>query len=172
LDFRILDASAFYAGVPFRSSSDCYTTSLVYDEIKHIKKNHDALGTLLETNRLKIREPDKISMEVAVKMAKVTGDFQQLSKQDISIIALCIEMKGEIISDDFAISNVAKNLGLKVSPIMTKGIEDVGRWVHYCPGCRINHTSGKECPMCGTPLKRKLHKGKSLSAPLNERTIT
>ncbi|MDH3657622.1 MAG: nucleotide-binding protein [Nitrosopumilus sp.] len=168
MDFRILDASAFYAGVPFRSSSDCYTTSLVYDEIKHIKKNHDALGTLLETNRLKIREPNKESIEAATKAAKDTGDFQQLSKQDISIIALCIEMKGEIISDDFAISNVAKNFGLKVSPIMTKGIEDIGKWVHYCPGCRTNHTSGKECPMCGTPLKRKLLKGKSFSVPLNE----
>ena len=47
----------FMQGVPFRSSDDYHTTSLVYDEIKHIKKNHDALGTLFETNRLKIREP-------------------------------------------------------------------------------------------------------------------
>jgi len=158
LDFRILDASAFYAGVPFRSSDEYYTTSLAYDEIRHIKKNHDALGTLLETNRLKIREPDKESTKAAIKAAKDTGDFPQLSKQDISIIALCIEMNGEIISDDFAISNVAKNLRLKVSPIMTQGIKDVGKWIHYCPGCRTNHTNGKECPMCGTPLKRKLLK--------------
>ena len=159
MDFRILDASAFYAGVPFRSSSDCYTTSLVYEEIKHIKKNHDAIGMLLETNRLKIRDPSKESIKAAVKAAKSTGDFPQLSKQDISIIALCIEMNGEIISDDFAISNVAKNLGLKISPIMTQGIKDVGKWIHYCPGCRTNHTNKKECPMCGTPLKRKLLKG-------------
>jgi len=158
LDFRILDASAFYAGVPFRSSNDYYTTSLVYDEIRHIKKNHGALEILLETNRLKIRESDRESTEVAIKAAKDTGDFQQLSKQDISIIALCIEMNGEIISDDFAISNVAKNLGLKISPIMTQGIKDVGKWIHYCPGCRTNHTNGKECPACGTPLKRKLLK--------------
>jgi len=158
LDFRILDASAFYAGVPFRSSDDYYTTSLAYDEIKHIKKNHDVLGTLLETNRLKIREPDKESTETAIKAAKDTGDFPQLSKQDISIIALCIEMNGEIISDDFAISNVAKNLGLKISPIMTQGIKDVGKWIHYCPGCRTNHINKKECPICGTPLKRKLLK--------------
>ncbi len=159
MDFRILDASAFYAGVPFRSSNDCYTTSLVYDEIKHIKKNHDALGTLLETNRLKIREPDTESTKNAIIAAKDTGDFPQLSKQDISIIALCIEMNGEIISDDFAISNVVKNLGLKISPIMTQGIKDVGKWIHYCPGCRTNHINKKECPMCGTPLKRKLLKG-------------
>ena len=158
MDFRILDASAFYAGVPFRSSSDCYTTSLVYDEIKHIKKNHDALGTLLETNRLKIREPDTNATKDAINAAKKTGDYPQLSKQDLSIIALCIELHGEIISDDFAISNVAKNLGLKISPIMTQGIRDVGRWVHYCPGCKKNFESGKECPICGTPLKRKLLK--------------
>ena len=158
MDFRILDASAFYAGVPFRSSDICYTTTLVFDEIKHIKKNHDALGTLLETNRLKIREPDVESTKTAILAAKNTGDFPQLSKQDISIIALCIENKGDIITDDFAISNVAKNLGLKITPIMTKGIKDVGKWVHYCPGCRTNHTSGTECPACGTPLKRKLLK--------------
>jgi len=158
LDFRILDASAFYAGVPFRSSSVYHTTSLVYDEIRHIKKNHGALEILLETNRLKIREPDKESTEAAVKAAKDTGDFPQLTKQDISIIALCIEMNGEIISDDFAISNVVKNLGLKISPIMTQGIKDVGKWIHYCPGCKTNHTNVKECPICGTPLKRKLLK--------------
>ena len=158
MDFRILDASAFYAGVPFRSSDVWYTTTLVFDEIKHIKKNHDALGTLLETNRLKIREPDVESTKTAIRAAKNTGDFPQLSKQDISIIALCIENKGDIITDDFAISNVAKNLGLKITPIMTKGIKDVGKWVHYCPGCRTNHTSGTECPACGTPLKRKLLK--------------
>jgi UPF0271 protein len=168
LDFRILDASAFYAGVPFRSSSDCYTTSLVYDEIKHIKKNHEALETLLETNRLKIREPDKISLDLAIKSSKSTGDYQQLSKQDISIIALCIDLKGEIISDDFAISNVAKNLNLKISPIMTNGIKDVGKWVHYCPGCRSNHKNGKECPICGTPLKRKLLKRQTSTVPINE----
>jgi len=158
LDFRILDASAFYAGIPFRSSSVYHTTSLVYDEIRHIKKNHGALEILLETKRLKIREPDKESTKVAVKAAKDTGDFPQLSKQDISIIALCIEMSGEIISDDFAISNVVKNLGLKISPIMTQGIKDVGKWIHYCPGCKTNHTNVKECPICGTPLKRKLLK--------------
>ena len=158
MDFRILDASAFYAGVPFSSSSVYHTTSLVYDEISHIKKNHGALEILLETKRLKIREPDKKSTDVAVKAAKDTGDYSQLTKQDISIIALCIEMSGEIISDDFAISNVVKNLGLKISPIMTQGIKDVGKWIHYCPGCKTNHTNVKECPICGTPLKKKLLK--------------
>jgi UPF0271 protein len=161
LDFKILDASAFYAGVPFGSDNDWYTTSLVYEEIKHIKKNHDVLGTLLETNRLKIMDPDNKSTSSAIISAKKTGDYPQLSKQDISIIALCISLNGQIITDDFAISNVARNIGLRISPVMTTGIQDVGRWIHYCPGCSTNHISGKECPMCGTPLKRKLLKRES-----------
>ena len=158
MDFRILDASAFYAGVPFGSSEECYTTTNVFDEIKHIKKSHEALETLMETNRLKIRVPDEESIKKATESAKKTGDYQQLSKQDLSILALAIQLDGQIISDDFAISNVAKNVGLKISPVMTQGISDVGKWIHYCPGCRSNHKSGKECPSCGTPLKRKLLK--------------
>ncbi len=157
---KVLDASAFYTGMPFRTSENCYTTPLVYDEIKHIKKNHDALGILLETNRLIIREPRIQSIRSAISESSKTGDFPQLSKQDISIIALGIEINGEIVSDDFAISNVIKNVGLKISPIMTNGIKDIGKWIHYCPGCKNKYNTGKECPLCGTILKRKLLKEK------------
>ena len=163
MDFKILDASAFYAGVPFRSSNNFYTTSLVYDEIKHIKKDHDVIGILLDTNRLKIREPDRQSIIKAEYAAEKTGDLPQLSKQDISVLALSIELNSEIISDDFSISNVAKNLGLKISPIMTLGIRDVGKWIHYCPGCKARYDKGKKCLICGTSLKRKLLKRESLS---------
>lgn len=156
--FRVLDASAFYAGIPFRTSDEFFTTSLIFDEIKHIKKNHDAIDTLLETNRLKISDPESEYIEKIRTVSKKTGDFNQLSKQDISAIALCLQMNGEIITDDFAISNVAKNLNLKVLPLMTSGITDVGNWIHYCPGCKKNFESGSECPLCGTQLKRKLIK--------------
>ncbi len=161
MDFKIIDASGFYAGIPFGSPSDFITTSLVYDEIKHIKKNHDAIGVLFETGRLKIRDPDLESTNFVKNKAQETGDLQQLSKEDISVLALCIELNGELISDDFAISNVAKNLGIQISPIMTKGIEDVGKWVHYCVGCGKSFQKVSECPLCGNPLKRKLTKNVS-----------
>ncbi len=156
--FRILDASAFYAGIPFSTTNEFFTTSLIFDEIKHIKKNHDAIETLMEAKRLKISDPDAEFVDKVKAASKKTGDFNQLSKQDISVIALCLQMNGEIITDDFAISNVAKNLNLKVSPLMTSGINDVGNWIHYCPGCKKNFESGSECPLCGTRLKRKLIK--------------
>lgn len=161
MDFKILDASAFYVGIPFKSESDCYTTSLVYEEIKHIKKSQNVLETLQETGRLKIRDPKKEFINMAINAAQKTGDFHQLSKQDLSVIALCIEIRGQIISDDFAVSNVAKNLGLDILPLMTKGIKDVGEWIHYCPACKSIHNMGRECPVCGTPLKRKLIKNVS-----------
>ena len=182
MDIRILDASAFYAGVPFASSASSYTTSLVYQEIKHIKRNYDALDAILDIKRLRIRDPNLTSITSAKEAAKATGDLPQLSKQDISIIALGIEMSGDIVTDDFAVSNVAKSLHLNVMPIMTRGITDQGRWVHYCPGCRTNHYSSNLakgervkvksnmttaftdmvncCPACGTRLKRKLLKNR------------
>jgi len=144
--------------MPFSTTDEFFTTSLIFDEIKHIKKNHDAIGTLMETKRLKISDPDSEFVDKIKVASKKTGDFNQLSKQDISVIALCLQMNGEIITDDFAISNVAKNLNLKVSPLMTSGINDVGNWIHYCLGCKKNFESGSECPLCGTRLKRKLIK--------------
>jgi endoribonuclease Nob1 len=158
LVFRILDASAFYAGIPFSTRDEFFTTSLIFDEIRHIKKNHNAIETLMETSRLRISDPEIEFIEKIKTASKKTGDYNQLSKQDISVIALCLQMNGEIITDDFAISNVAKNLNLKVSPLMTSGINDVGNWIHYCPGCKKNFESGSECPLCGTLLKRKLIK--------------
>lgn len=160
MGFRILDASAFYAGVPFRSPGEYCTTPQVYDEVRHIKKDHGALDTLLGTGRLRIMEPRAESVEAAARAAKGTGDFGQLSGQDVSVIALGLEVGGHIVTDDYAVSNVAGNLGIRACPVMTAGIRDVGRWVSYCPGCGTGQESGKECARCGTPLKRRLVKGR------------
>jgi endoribonuclease Nob1 len=156
LDSRILDASGFYAGIPFASSEKFLTTSLVFEEIKHIKKNQDALGVLLETKRLEIKEPENKYVDLITKQAKKTGDIQKLSKEDISCLALGLQLKSELITDDFAVSNVAKNLGLKVIPVMTEGIKNVGDWLYYCPGCHKKFTGISECPLCGNKLRRKL----------------
>ena len=165
MDFKILDASAFYAGVVFGVNSNnneenslYTTTSAVYDEIKHIKERQGVLNTMIETNKLQIREPDTQSIQKVIEAAKKTGDYPQLSKQDISVLALSSQTQGKIITDDFAVSNVAKYLKIMVHPIMTLGIRYEGVWMHYCPGCRKNFKNKVECPLCGTPLKRKLLK--------------
>ena len=111
--FRVLDATAFYAGIPFSSQDSYYVTTMVYDEIKHIKKNHSALEILLDSKRLVIHDPD-INFEEKVRYtAKETGDLKSLSNEDISSISLSLEFNTALISDDFAISNVAKQLGIE-----------------------------------------------------------
>jgi len=158
LGFRVLDASAFYAGVPFGSLDDNYTTSLVFDEINHIKKNHGALEILLETKRLIIKDPESQYTESVIETSKKTGDFQHLSNEDISSIALCLQLNGELLTDDFAVSNVSKNLGINIIPIMTSGIRDKGNWIYYCSGCAKSFSKISTCPLCGNVLRRKLNK--------------
>ena len=156
--FRVLDATAFYAGMPFSSNDSFMTTSFVYEEIQHIKEKQGALDILQQTNRLQVRDPEKKTVDVVNNTAKKTGDKQTISEQDISIIALALENKVELITDDFAVTNVAKQLGIKTSSLMTKGINTVGKWISYCSVCGKEFQKGKECPICGNKLNRKLIK--------------
>ncbi len=165
--FRILDATSFYAGIPFLSHEVSYTTPLVFEEIKHIKKNQGVITILIESNRLKIVEPEKKFIHIAISKAKETGDYQRLSKEDISVIALCLQMQGELITDDFAVSNVVKHLSLKVSPIMTKGA-DVIKWTYFCSACETSFSNASVCPTCGSKLVRRSSKRKSSSNPVSQ----
>ena len=153
--FRVLDSSAFYAGIPFSSNEPSYITPLVYNEIDHIKKDHDAVQILIETKRLTINEPEDQFINAASNAAKKSGDFSNLSDEDISTIALSLQLEAELVTDDFAVSNVAKNLNIKVIPVMTDGIKNVVTWKYYCSGCKINFSKITECPRCGNKLKRK-----------------
>ena len=155
-----MDATAFYAGIPFSSQSTHYVTTLVFDEIKHIKKNHDALQILIDSNRLLVRQPQVDFQERVEKCAQNTGDIHSLSKQDISCIALSLELNTELISDDFAVLNVSNKLGINTIPLMTNGIKVVGKWIFYCPACKKDFSDEKNSLLCGNKLKKKLVKSK------------
>ena len=156
--FRILDATAFYAGIPFSSNDSFMTTSMVYEEIQHIKAKQGALDMLQQTNRLQVRDPEEETTNIVNDIAEKTGDKQTISEQDVSIIALAFEKKIELITDDFAVTNVAKQLKIKTSSLMTQGISTVGKWVSYCSMCGKEFSKEKECPICGNKLNRKLIK--------------
>lgn len=169
--FKILDASAFYAGIPFASSEKSLTTPDVFDEIKHIKKDHKAIEMILETKRLEIMTPESQYIKKVLFKSKATGDFQNLSKGDISVIALCLQLKGELVTDDFAVSNLARQLNLTVVPVMTNGITRVANWIYFCSGCEKPFSGISKCPLCGNKLSRKLSKGESSTSPVSKRAI-
>ena len=155
---RVLDASAFYSGLPFTSETTSYTTPQILDEIQHIKGKYDMTQVLIDTGRLKIAEADEQDIKIVKEIARQTNDITKLSKQDISILALCKNLNGELITDDFAISNVAKTMKINVIPVMTEGIKYVGKWIYYCPRCKENFKGVTKCERCGGVLNRKLLK--------------
>jgi len=151
---KVLDATSFYAGIPFSSQEPSFTTPLVFEEIKHIKKEQAAISALIESKRLQIIEPEKKFSDIVQQKAKETGDFHKLSEEDISVLALCLQLSGELITDDFAISNVAKHLNLPVLPIMTKGVVKTN-WTYFCSGCEKSFSKLSVCPICGNRLRRR-----------------
>ena len=86
--------------------------------------------------------------------AKETGDLDVLSKADLDILALGLEMKGTIVSNDFSVQNVAEHLKMPwegAGKSITKKIN----WIWYCPGCKKLQNTKGECEFCGTETKRR-----------------
>jgi endoribonuclease Nob1 len=158
LAFRYaLDAGAFYTGVVFMSSAGrYYTTQAVFDEVKHIKKSHGAIEALLESNTLQIVNSDRISIEKVVAAARKTGDYQKLSEADISIVALALQLEIVLVTNDYAVANVATTLKIPVKSVASKGISHTRRWIAYCSACgRAFGPNAKECRLCGNRLRRQ-----------------
>lgn len=152
----VLDASAFYAGTAFLSGKKCFTTAAVFDEVSHIKKSYAALYALMDAGNLSIIDPDKKSVDAATAAAKRTGDIARLSGADVSVIALALQLGATIVSDDYAVANVAATLGIRAESSSGKGIREVRKWTSYCSACgRAFSPEKKECPLCGNPLKRR-----------------
>jgi UPF0271 protein len=92
------------------------------------------------------------------------GDVGVLSRADIEILALALDLKNNdqspaIVSDDYAIQNVSESLGIEHASLATFGISQKFDWVYYCPACFRRYTAedaGQPCRVCGTPLKRKV----------------
>ncbi|MDX1612568.1 MAG: heavy metal-binding domain-containing protein, partial [Candidatus Thermoplasmatota archaeon] len=61
-----------------------------------------------------------------------------------------------LVTDDYAVQNVASTLGVEVMPFAQEGIKETLTWEWYCPGCR-NHVGDEKgrCPVCDTVLKRR-----------------
>ncbi len=156
--FRLaLDAGAFYTGLVFQSSTDRYcTTEAVFDEVKHIKKSHGAIEALRESNSLQILTPDKKSIEKVLFTARRTGDYMRLSEADISIIALALQLEIILITDDYAVANVATTMRIPVKSLTSRGISHTRKWITYCSACRKSFgANAKECRFCGNRLRRK-----------------
>jgi endoribonuclease Nob1 len=130
----------------------------VLEEIKH----HN-VGSSLIHSRVQVTEPSSESVSRVRATAAKTGDATALSQTDISLLALAADLlKNDrsihLVSDDFAVRNVAQILGIPLSETSMKGGEWKNiTWKLHCNGCGKDYTNPKltECPICGTKLIRK-----------------
>jgi UPF0271 protein len=158
----VLDTSAFLAGYdPFTQTDEQVTAPKVEEEILRNNMIKLRFQTAVESGKVKIIAPAKDT--AAKDQAAKVGDSYKLSETDMQLLSLALELKQQgytpqIVTDDYSIQNVAKQLGIEFCALATFGIKRQLEWVRYCPACFKQYpaeTKFKECQVCGTELKRK-----------------
>ena len=90
----------------------------------------------------------------AREAAAKTGDLPRMSPADLDVLALAVELGGEVLSDDYRIQNVGRALGVPVRASDQRGIREAWEWVPRCTGCRrVLDAPRDDCPVCGSPVR-------------------
>jgi len=147
----VVDASVFFMEIPVAGS--LYTTPSVVAELA----DPAAKGRLERflASGLTIEEPSPDGLLAVENAALRTGDAPVLSATDRDLLALARDRNGAVATDDFAVQNTALHLGLEVVPLRQRRAQP-RRWRFRCTGCgRYGERSGI-CPVCGSPMKRKV----------------
>ena len=156
---HVLDSTAFFAGIPFQGEGRYYTTYHVLDEV-----GGRGVGAQLIHSRVQVTEPSKASMQKVKQVSSRTGDLKSLSEADSSILAVSLDLVSSgsevtLVTDDFAVRNVAEALGIGLSETNVRGGGGWKRitWVTYCKGCGKEYFDSKAttCDVCWTKLSRK-----------------
>ncbi len=147
----VLDASAFIHD--FHTDSQIASIPMVREELEDESAyRFDAL----EGSGMHMHIPDGETVERIERAARETGDFDELSRTDIRLIATAFELDAELVTDDYAMQNVADKLNVAVELIARDGIDEQRTWTFQCQGCgREFDDNHDRCPVCGSGLARK-----------------
>lgn len=113
-----------------------------------------------ESAGLRVVAPTAEALARVTAVARESGDLGALSGADVEVVALAWERAQagttELWSDDYAVMNVARRLGVNVRGVTRTGGGEARIWHVRCTGCgRYPDTPPeKPCPVCGSPLKR------------------
>ncbi len=158
----LLDSSAVLNdfSFQFKEEHSYITTPLALDEFLDLRSRH--LGeNALRNGLLKIKEPGNESIELVEKKVAEKG-FLRLSKTDLSLLALGLDLKGEkkkfrLVSDDYSIQNFCKLLKVPFEAVIRGRIKETIAFKLKCPSCGYALKKGqkaKKCPVCGTRLAK------------------
>lgn len=147
----VLDSSAFFASF-YEEGVLLITIDAVVDEVR------DAVSVMhlniLQERGLRVEPVDAVQIKSVLDAARKTQDIDKLSDTDIQVIAKAKEHGGIIVTDDYAIQNVATVLGIKVRSLMQKKIRSVYVGLRKCVGCGHKSESDAICPVCGSSTRR------------------
>ncbi len=151
----VIDTSGFIVGIKV-SPTSIVTVPGVVDEI--IDKSTKLRFDLLHDAGLIVDIPDGEYKDTVRSASISTGDDSVLSNTDIDILAKALELSKRsdviLITDDYAVQNVAAILDIKYQAAATSGIKKKIRWELRCTGCGSVARSGTECPICASKIKR------------------
>ena len=147
----VLDSSAFIN--EYHTTEAVASIPLVREELEgESAYRYDAL----EGAGMHIHIPNEETIETVERAARESGDEGVLSETDIRLIATAFELDGTLVTDDYAMQNVADRLELAIEFINQEGIEEQRDWIFQCQGCgREFDEEHDRCPICGTDLARK-----------------
>ena len=161
----VLDAGVLFSKWTSKVPEGLFvTTSRVLEEVRNRpSKVRAEMLTLLD--RLSEDFPTPESIKAVRLAAAKTGDRSVLSDVDIGIIALAfskksLDLKTTLVSTDLAVLNTARHLGLEVLDPSHKFKHEIV-WALKCPACKHKsrfRTTNLECPVCGTVMRRFVHK--------------
>ncbi|MFB6132495.1 MAG: NOB1 family endonuclease [Halanaeroarchaeum sp.] len=147
----VLDTSAFIH--EFETDESVATIPAVRDELDDAQAyRYDAM----EGAGMHIQIPDETAIGTVRQVARRTGDDTVLSETDVRLLAAAVELDATLVTDDYAMQNVADELELDVEVIAQEGIEEPRKWHYQCQGCGREFEEDRErCPVCGSQLERK-----------------
>ena len=147
----VLDASAFID--EYHTTEPTATIPRVREELRdEAAFRFDAM----EGSGMHIQIPEEATVERVRRAANQTGDLDVLSDTDVRLLAATLELGGTIVTDDYAVQNVAEKLDLTVELVAQDGIDEQRDWQFQCQGCgREFDDHRSRCPICGSDLARK-----------------
>jgi UPF0271 protein len=148
----VLDTSVFFIEYPL--SGEMFTSPSVIEELVDLRSK--CRYEALVAQGLQVRSPSPASTAAILAAAQKTGDADRISGTDIEILALARDLGATVISDDFAVQNIAHELGVATHPIQQRGAKK-RVWKFRCTGCKKFYRASGECPVCGSPIKRTIN---------------
>ncbi|PSP91777.1 DNA-binding protein, partial [Halobacteriales archaeon QS_1_68_44] len=90
------------------------------------------------------------------RAARETGDAETLSRTDVRLLAAAFELDARLVTDDYAMQNVAEKLDVGVEVVAQEGIDERRDWDFQCQGCGRTFDDHRDrCAICGSDLERK-----------------